>query len=178
MQLRLVKVGVGCWVDAFPPHLLLLLFALFPTPFLIYPFFFLLLSSFSCSEHVSGVYRGEAGIFSAMQPGTMLIDASTIDPMLAKELAVEAAEKNATMVDAPVSGGVGGAEAGTLTFMVGGTTDAYNRACTVLTHMGKNLVHCGDNGTGQVAKICNNMLLAITMIGTSETMNLGVRYAA
>ncbi|EGD81482.1 3-hydroxyisobutyrate dehydrogenase [Salpingoeca rosetta] len=127
------------------------------------------------NQHVSGVYRDEAGIFSAMQPNSLLIDASTIDPLLSKDLAAEAAKRGAVMIDAPVSGGVGGAEAGTLTFMVGGTDEAFGRASDVLKHMGKNLVHCGSNGTGQVAKICNNMLLAIGMIGTAEAMNMGKR---
>jgi len=76
-------------------------------------------------------------------------------------------------IDAPVSGGVGGAEAGTLTFMVGGTSPAFEKAKPYLEKMGKNIVHCGNNGNGQVVKICNNMLLAIGMIGTSEAMNLG-----
>eukprot|EP00043_Microstomoeca_roanoka_P028138 m.16987 g.16987 ORF g.16987 m.16987 type:complete len:336 (+) comp8200_c0_seq1:285-1292(+) len=127
------------------------------------------------NQHVSGVYRGDAGIFSTVQPGALLIDASTIDPLLTKTIAAEAAERGATMIDAPVSGGVVGADAGTLTFMVGGSNDAFEKAKDVLQHMGKNLVHCGGNGTGQVAKICNNMLLAIGMIGTSEAMNLGKR---
>lgn len=86
-----------------------------------------------------------------------------------------AAAQRARFCDAPVSGGVGGAEGGTLTFMVGAAPVDFAVAKTVLAHMGKNIVHCGAVGTGQVAKICNNMLLGICMIGTSEAMNLGVQ---
>eukprot|EP00055_Hartaetosiga_balthica_P018630 m.134961 g.134961 ORF g.134961 m.134961 type:complete len:340 (+) comp9792_c0_seq1:74-1093(+) len=128
------------------------------------------------NAHVTEVYNGENGVFQSVRPGTVMIDSSTIDATLAQSLAKQARDDySCNMVDAPVSGGVGGAEAGTLTFMVGGSDDDFKKASEVLQFMGKNLVHCGRNGTGQVAKICNNMLLAITMIGTSEAMNLGVR---
>lgn len=98
---------------------------------------------------------------------------STIDPTATKSLQQGATEHGYKYVDAPVSGGIGGAEAGTLTFMVGGTDAAFSSSSEVLQHMGKNIVHCGDAGTGQVAKLCNNLLLGISMAGVSEAMHLG-----
>eukprot|EP01111_Echinosteliopsis_oligospora_P010086 TRINITY_DN3079_c0_g1_i1.p1 TRINITY_DN3079_c0_g1~~TRINITY_DN3079_c0_g1_i1.p1 ORF type:complete len:331 (+),score=90.71 TRINITY_DN3079_c0_g1_i1:80-1072(+) len=127
------------------------------------------------SQHVREVYCGKDGIFSGIQEGSVLMDSSTIDPATARQISQLASEKKSTMVDCPVSGGTGGAEAGTLTFMVGGTTEAYEKAKPYLAHMGKNIVHCGDAGTGQVAKICNNLVLGISMLGVSEAMNLGVK---
>ncbi len=128
--------------------------------------------------HVRSVYESSTdGIFAGLRPKSLLIDSSTIDPATAQAVASAAAKHSAgaEMVDAPVSGGVGGAAAGTLTFMVGGTDSAFNRAKPVLSCMGKNIVHCGGNGTGQVAKVCNNLVLAISMIGVSEGMAMGVR---
>jgi 3-hydroxyisobutyrate dehydrogenase len=103
-----------------------------------------------------------------------MIDASTIDPATAQEVAGKAKEKGSAMLDAPVSGGVMGAENATLSFMLGGEPVDVERAKPLLSLMGKNIVHCGAVGTGQVAKICNNLVLAISMIGVSEAMNLGV----
>jgi 3-hydroxyisobutyrate dehydrogenase len=125
------------------------------------------------SPHVRSVYLGADGVLAGVAKGTTLIDSSTIDPHTAREVITAAAEHGNPMADAPVSGGTGGAEAGTLTFMVGGATDVFERIAPLLRHMGKNIVHCGAAGTGQVAKICNNMLLGISMIGVSEAMNLG-----
>ncbi|KAF2071313.1 hypothetical protein CYY_007363 [Polysphondylium violaceum] len=127
------------------------------------------------SAHVKSVYCGENGILSTIKPGTLLLDSSTIDPATAREVADKAAQHKATMLDCPVSGGVGGAEAGTLTFMVGGSAGDFEKAKPYLECMGKNIVHCGDVGTGQVAKVCNNLVLGISMIGVSEAMNLGVK---
>eukprot|EP00696_Hemimastix_kukwesjijk_P014273 gnl/Hemi2/2823_TR1004_c0_g1_i1.p1 gnl/Hemi2/2823_TR1004_c0_g1~~gnl/Hemi2/2823_TR1004_c0_g1_i1.p1 ORF type:complete len:332 (+),score=92.16 gnl/Hemi2/2823_TR1004_c0_g1_i1:49-1044(+) len=110
-----------------------------------------------------------------IRPGMLFIDSSTIDPIVARKIASEITTTGATLIDAPVSGGVGGATAGTLTFMVGASAEAFERAKAVLTLMGKNIVHCGASGTGQSAKLANNLLLAISMIGTSEAMNLGIR---
>jgi 3-hydroxyisobutyrate dehydrogenase len=126
-------------------------------------------------KHVVSVYRdGQDTIFSKVKPGALLIDASTIDPITSRQLNSEAAKVGATLIDAPVSGGVGGAEAGTLTFMVGAPDQAvFDRAQQVLRMMGKNIVHCGGAGTGQVAKVCNNLVLGISMVGVSEAMNLG-----
>ena len=126
------------------------------------------------AQHVKGVYLGENGLLSKVARGVLLIDSSTIDPMSAREVASAAAAQGNPMIDAPVSGGTGGASAGTLTFMVGGAEADFNTALPILQAMGKNIVHCGDSGNGQVAKVANNMLLAITMIGTAEAMNLGV----
>ena len=127
------------------------------------------------SPHVRSVYLGEYGILSGAAPGIPLIDCSTIDPLTSREVAMDAKAKGCPMVDAPVSGGVGGAEAGTLTFMVGGETRDFEAARPILQAMGKNIVHCGGVGNGQVAKICNNMMLAIEMIATSEGMTLAAK---
>jgi 3-hydroxyisobutyrate dehydrogenase len=124
------------------------------------------------SPHVRSAYGGEYGILAGVAPGTRLVDCSTIDPLTAREVAMDAKARQCPMVDAPVSGGVGGAEAGSLTFMVGGDAADYEAAKPVLQAMGKNIVHCGGSGNGQVAKICNNMMLAIEMIATSEGMTL------
>ena len=126
------------------------------------------------AQHVKSVYLGENGLLSANVKGIVLMDSSTIDPMSAREVAKAAAEKGALMLDAPVSGGTGGAEAGTLTFMVGGEEALFNQMKSLLQSMGKNIVYCGGPGNGQVAKVANNMLLGISMIGTAEAMALGV----
>jgi 3-hydroxyisobutyrate dehydrogenase len=131
-----------------------------------------LITMLPSSPHVRSVYLGEYGVIRSVAPGTPLIDCSTIDPLTAREVAMDAKAKAAPMVDAPVSGGVGGAEAGTLTFMVGGEAKDFEIAKPILQGMGKNIVHCGGIGNGQVAKICNNMMLAIEMIATSEGMTL------
>jgi 3-hydroxyisobutyrate dehydrogenase len=125
------------------------------------------------SPHVRDVCVGAGQLLASVKPETLLIDCSTIDPHTAREVAAAAAQRSIIMLDAPVSGGTGGAEAGTLTFMVGGAAAAFETAKPILAKMGKNIVHCGAPGTGQVAKICNNMVLAISMIGVAEAMNLG-----
>ncbi|KAJ8781086.1 hypothetical protein J1605_011451 [Eschrichtius robustus] len=94
--------------------------------------------------------------------------------MVSKELAKEVEKMGAVFTDAPVSGGVGAARSGNLTFMVGGVEEEFAAAQELLGCMGSNVVHCGDVGTGQAVKICNNLLLAISMIGTAEAMNLGI----
>ena len=127
------------------------------------------------SPHVRTVYLGEYGVIAAARPGTPLIDCSTIDPLTAREVAMDATARQCPMVDAPVSGGVGGAEAGTLTFMVGGEARDFEAALPLLRAMGKNIVHCGGSGNGQVAKICNNMMLAVGMIATAEAMTLAAK---
>jgi 3-hydroxyisobutyrate dehydrogenase len=134
------------------------------------------------SPHVKEVYAGAKGLFSALpgrkaagKPQLLLIDSSTIAPPVAVEVAAQAAAQAdgaAVMVDAPVSGGVGGAEQGTLTFMVGGPDATFAAAKSVLELMGKNIVHCGAAGTGQAAKVCNNLILGISMAGVSEAFNL------
>jgi 3-hydroxyisobutyrate dehydrogenase len=135
----------------------------------------LVITMLPSSPHVRSVYLGEYGVIAGARPRTPLIDCSTIDPLTAREVAMDAKAKQCPMVDAPVSGGVGGAEAGTLTFMVGGDAQDFEAARPILQAMGKNIVHCGGPGNGQVAKICNNMMLAIEMIATSEGMTLAAR---
>ncbi len=122
--------------------------------------------------HVREVYTAPGGVIEAAAPGALLIESSTIDVATAREVAARAAEKGLALVDAPVSGGVGGAQAGTLTFMVGGTNDGFARARPILENMGRTIVHAGGSGNGQVAKICNNMILAVSMIGVSEAFLL------
>lgn len=123
-------------------------------------------------QHVKAVYCGDAGVFKHAKAGALMIDSSTIDVADARDVIVSAADAGFDMIDAPVSGGVGGAANGTLTFMCGGATKAYDQAKPYLGIMGKNIFHAGDAGNGQVAKVCNNMLLGIHMIGTCEAFNL------
>ena len=123
-------------------------------------------------QHVRGIYLGDDGIINNIADGTLLIDSSTIDIDSARAVIAAATDKDLHMVDAPVSGGVTAAAAGTLTFMVGGTKSAYAKAHIYLEQMGKNIFHAGAAGNGQAAKVCNNMLLGITMIGTCEAFSL------
>ncbi len=119
-------------------------------------------------EHVRSVYLGAGGVIANAPSGALLIDCSTIDVATARAVAAAAAERGFAMLDAPVSGGVGGAQAATLTFMVGGTEEAFARAQPILAAMGKTIVHAGGSGNGQAAKICNNMILGASMIAVSE----------
>ena len=121
-------------------------------------------------KHVLAVW---ADILPAVKPGTLLIDSSTIDVESARKAHALAAERGCLSLDAPVSGGTGGAKAATLTFMVGGTEDAFAKGEPILAKMGRRIVHCGGAGNGQAAKICNNMILGISMIGVSEAFVLG-----
>jgi 3-hydroxyisobutyrate dehydrogenase len=123
-------------------------------------------------QHVREVYLGANGIIENANAGTLLIDCSTIDVETARAVAVAAEARGLLMIDAPVSGGVGGATAGTLTFMVGGSVQAFTRAQSILDKMGKTIVHAGGAGNGQAAKICNNMILGISMIAVSEAFVL------
>ncbi len=132
-------------------------------------------SALPAAKHVRGVYLGENGILAAARPGTIFIDCSTIDVETARAVIAEAGTRGQMMVDSPMSGGVGGAGAGTLTFMVGGSAEAFAAAEPVLQPMGKNIFHAGDAGAGSAAKICNNMMLAIQMIAVSEGFNLAER---
>jgi 3-hydroxyisobutyrate dehydrogenase len=122
---------------------------------------------------VREVYLGNAGILGRAAQGTLLIDCSTIDVDTARGVAAAAGEAGFEMLDAPVSGGTAGAAAGTLTFMVGGEAAAFERARPVLEAMGRTIVHTGPAGNGQAVKICNNMLLAASMIATCEALTLG-----
>ncbi len=123
--------------------------------------------------HVMQVYLQDDGIFAAARKDALLIDCSTIDIADARVVHAGAISHGFDSLDAPVSGGVGGAEAGTLAFMCGGSDAAFARAQPILEKMGKRIVHAGGAGAGQAAKICNNMLLAISMIGTCEAFALG-----
>jgi 3-hydroxyisobutyrate dehydrogenase len=122
--------------------------------------------------HVRAVYTGDGGVLPHARKGALLIDSSTIDVETARLVAKAALERGFEMVDAPVSGGVGGAAAGTLTFMVGGSAAGFERARPILEKMGKTIVHAGPAGNGQAAKICNNMMLAVAMIGVCEGFQL------
>ncbi len=127
------------------------------------------------TEHTQKVYLApKDGVIAHAKPGTLFIDCSTINPDIAREVAKAARAKGFAMLDAPVSGGTAGAAGATLTFIVGGEKDALERARPLLEKMGKNIFHAGESGAGQTAKICNNMLLAIHMIGTAEALSLGV----
>jgi 3-hydroxyisobutyrate dehydrogenase len=124
-------------------------------------------------KHVASVYEGD--VFPNAAPGTLLLDCSTIDVATARSN-IEAATANGLVaVDAPVSGGIAAANAGTLTFMVGGTDEGFARAQPILAQMGKAVIHAGDAGAGQAAKICNNMLLGASMVATCETLALALK---
>ena len=125
------------------------------------------------SADVEGLALGPDGLIEGMAPGSVLIDCSTIDVESARFAHGHALEHNLPSIDAPVSGGTGGAKGATLTFMCGGTDAAFAAAKPVLENMGKKVVHCGKGGAGQAAKICNNMILGISMIGVSEAFALG-----
>jgi 3-hydroxyisobutyrate dehydrogenase len=133
----------------------------------------IIVSMLPASAHVEDLYLGSGGVLKVAKPGTLIIDCSTIAPQTAKTVYQAAQAAGCAMIDAPVSGGTAGAAAGTLTFIVGGESDALERGRPLLEKMGQNIFHAGDHGAGQVAKICNNMLLAIHMIGTAEALNLG-----
>ena len=133
----------------------------------------IVVSMLPAGKHVSAVYTAADGVLASAPEGALLIDSSTIDVDTARAVSAEAVAAGLTMVDAPVSGGVGGAAAGSLTFMVGGTAEGFAAAKPVLDIMGQNIFHAGGSGNGQVAKICNNMLLGISMIGTAEAFMLG-----
>jgi 3-hydroxyisobutyrate dehydrogenase len=123
-------------------------------------------------QHVRDVYLGSEGVLAVAGAGALLIDSSTIDVATARDMAAAADKRGLAMLDAPVSGGVGGAQAGTLTFMVGGGDEAFARAKPILETMGKTIVHAGGAGNGQAAKICNNMILGVSMIAVSEAFVL------
>lgn len=130
-----------------------------------------IVSMLPAGKHVVGLYQE---VKAALKPGCLVLDCSTIDAQSARQVGSLLAAQGIDFVDAPVSGGVAGAKAGTLTFIVGGSDANFARAQTVLGAMGKNLFHAGDVGAGQIAKICNNMLLSILMVGTSEALQLGI----
>ncbi|NVK25403.1 MAG: 3-hydroxyisobutyrate dehydrogenase [Gammaproteobacteria bacterium] len=124
--------------------------------------------------HVKALYIEDTAIIDVLSPECLVIDSSTIDAESAQYTAKCLAEKGIDFIDAPVSGGVAGATAGTLSFMVGGSDSAFDKAKPILEVMGKNIFHAGDVGAGQIAKVCNNMLLSVLMVGTSEALQLGI----
>ncbi len=129
------------------------------------------ISMLPAGKHVIGLYQD---VRSEIKAGALVLDCSTIDAQSARQVGALLGDAGIAFVDAPVSGGVGGAKAGTLTFIVGGSVENFQRANDVLSAMGKNLFHAGEVGAGQIAKICNNMLLSVLMVGTSEALQLGV----
>jgi 3-hydroxyisobutyrate dehydrogenase len=135
----------------------------------------MIITMLPAGPHVRLVYAGEGGVLGAAKKGTLLVDSSTIDVDTARAVTETAAKRGFDMLDAPVSGGVGGAAAATLTFMVGGSAAGFARARPVLEGMGKTIVHAGPAGNGQAAKICNNMVLGVSMIGVCEAFALADR---
>jgi 3-hydroxyisobutyrate dehydrogenase len=134
----------------------------------------IVISMLPAGKHVDALYASQGGIDQHLKANSLVIDSSTIDAVTAKKVAAHLATKNIKFIDAPVSGGVAGATAGTLTFIVGGAADDYAQALPILQVMGKNIFHAGEVGAGQVAKICNNMLLSVLMLGTSEALQMGI----
>lgn len=130
------------------------------------------ITALPAAKHVRAAYLGEDGALARAQAGTLFIDCSTVDVETAQTVGAEAVERGHDMIDCPMSGGVPGAEKGALTFMVGGSDAAFARAKPILEVMGKNIFHAGASGLGCAAKICNNMLLGITMVGVCEAFNL------
>ena len=132
------------------------------------------ISMLPAGQHVKELYIGKEGLIHILSPGALVIDSSTIDAASACETANQLKAKQIEFIDAPVSGGVAGAAAGTLSFMVGGEQAAFNKADPLLKIMGKNIFHAGGVGAGQIAKVCNNMLLSVLMVGTAEALQLGI----
>jgi 3-hydroxyisobutyrate dehydrogenase len=132
----------------------------------------LVITMLPAREQEREVYLGQGGVLASAAPGTLLVDCSTVDVETARAVAAAAKVNELEMLDAPVSGGVAGAQAATLTFMVGGDDKAFERAKPVLEGMGKSIVHAGAAGSGQAAKVCNNMILGISMIAVCEAFVL------
>jgi 3-hydroxyisobutyrate dehydrogenase len=133
-----------------------------------------IISMLPAGKHVEAVYLAEDGLINYIANGALVIDSSTIDSATSIKVGAALHAQGIKFIDAPVSGGVGGAIAGTLSFMVGGSEQDFNQAKPVLENMGKNVFHAGEHGAGQVAKACNNMLLSVLMLGTSEALQLGI----
>jgi 3-hydroxyisobutyrate dehydrogenase len=133
------------------------------------------ISMLPAGKHVAGTYLGDDGLLAGLDSTTTVLDCSTIDAATARQVGEVAAQMGIGFMDAPVSGGVAAAAAGTLAFMCGGGADTFDKARLILQDMGKNIFHAGSAGAGQVAKGCNNMLLAIHMIGSCEALEMGAR---
>jgi len=131
------------------------------------------ISMLPASQHVENLYIDQTALLDHLKPNTLIVECSTIAPQSAQRVAQAAADKGLRIIDAPVSGGTAGAKAGTLTFIVGGAQADLQAALPLLEVMGGNIFHAGPAGAGQTAKICNNMLLAVLMAGTSEALALG-----
>lgn len=133
-----------------------------------------IVTSLPKTEHVEEVLLGDGGVFSSANEGTVICDTSTISPAASARFAQEASKRGLTFVDAPVTGGTMGAQAGTLNFLVGAASqEAFENARVVLFPMGRNVFHCGEPGTGEIAKIVNNMIIGMQMIAVSEGLALG-----
>ena len=136
------------------------------------------ISMLPAGQHVASLYLGDeeaqGGLLNLITKAALVIDSSTIDAQTSRRVGVAAQELGIAFVDAPVSGGTAGAKAGTLSFIVGGETSAFEQAQPILTAMGANIFHAGATGAGQVAKMCNNMLLSVLMAGTAEALRMGV----
>ena len=135
----------------------------------------IMITMLPAGPQVRSVYLDPGGVLAGARRGALLIDCSTIDVETARAVAAAAKEAGFDMLDAPVSGGVSGAEAASLTFMVGGEAEIFARAQLVLAAMGRTIVHAGPAGNGQAAKICNNMILGISMIAVCEAFSLAER---
>lgn len=133
------------------------------------------ISMLPAGKHVAATYLGDQGLLAQLDTATTVLDCSTIDAETARSVGVAAAEAGIGFMDSPVSGGVAAAAAGTLSFMCGGEAVTFDKAKIILADMGKNIFHAGPAGAGQVAKACNNMLLAIHMIGSCEALEMGAR---
>jgi len=132
------------------------------------------ISMLPAGKHVSELYSSEDGLLAQLPKGCLVIDSSTIDATTARQVGATALKAGIDFIDAPVSGGVSGAEAGTLSFIVGGEVACFARAKPILEAMGKNIFHAGGVGSGQIAKTCNNMLLSVLMAGTAEALQMGI----
>tara|TARA_B110001469_G_scaffold127709_1_gene149943 strand:- start:928 stop:1818 length:891 start_codon:yes stop_codon:yes gene_type:complete len=133
-----------------------------------------IISMLPAGKHVEAVYLSDDGLINYINKDALVIDSSTIDSATSIKVGAALLEKGINFIDAPVSGGVGGAIAGSLSFMVGGSETDFEHGKSVLASMGKNIFHAGKHGAGQIAKVCNNMLLSVLMIGTSEALQLGI----
>jgi 3-hydroxyisobutyrate dehydrogenase len=178
MAANLIKAGHQvCVFDLFPEavdKLVALGATTADTPDIVVKDAEVVISMLPAGKHVFDLYLGSNGLVNVLKQSTLVIDSSTIDSATAVKTAQGLKSNNIHFIDAPVSGGVAGAIAGTLSFMVGGSQENFESAKPLLDVMGKNIFHAGEAGSGQVAKVCNNMLLSILMVGTSEALQLGI----
>lgn len=130
------------------------------------------------SPHVEAAVLGAGGVLDGMQPGSVLIDMSTIDPLVSRRVADQVTARGFRMLDAPVSGGSVGARDATLTIMVGGPADLFAECKPILEALGKNVIHCGESGMGEVIKVVNNLIAGVSMAVVAEAYNIGIRAGA